>query len=303
MQKWEKLGLIFEPYHIKWADSHAAIPFAELMSDYCRIYFNARNEAQKAQIGFFDINLNNPRDILSVSEAPILSFGSLGTFDDRGVTTGWIISKGKLRYQYYSGWHLGGSVPFYFFVGLAISEDDGHTYQRYSRAPILDRNAVDPFLTASPCILIEDGIWRMWYVSGKEWRIVNRIPRHYYHIKYAESQNGINWKRDGKVCIDFNCKSEYAIARPCVIKENGIYRMWYCFRGQNYKIGYAESSNGIDWVRKDSEIRYEPTISDWDNEMQCYPYVFNYRGTKYLLYNGNEYGKTGIGLAVLKPGE
>ena len=38
----------------------------------------------------------------------------------------------------------------------------------------------------------------------------------------------------------------------------------------------------------------------WDSEMICYPYVFEHRGRFFMLYNGNGYGKTGFGVAVLE---
>ena len=34
--------------------------------------------------------------------------------------------------------------------------------------------------------------------------------------------------------------------------------------------------------------------------MLCYPHAFELRGKVYLLYNGNEFGRYGFGLAVLE---
>jgi hypothetical protein len=193
---------------------------------------------------------------------------------------------------------LGVTVPFYFYVGLALSEDGGESYTKVSSAPVLERNDIDPYLTASPCVLIEDGTWRMWYVSGTGWEMKDGQPRHRYHIKYAESSDGIQWRREGVVCIDYGSEDEYAIARPCVIKEDGFYKMWYSYRGDHYRIGYAESRDGIEWQRKDAESGIDVSESGWDSEMIAYPYVFADEGRHYMLYNGNGYGRTGIGLAL-----
>ncbi len=38
----------------------------------------------------------------------------------------------------------------------------------------------------------------------------------------------------------------------------------------------------------------------WDSDMQCYPYVFECDGDIYLLYNGNEFGRWGFGVAQLE---
>jgi predicted GH43/DUF377 family glycosyl hydrolase len=163
----------------------------------------------------------------------------------------------------------------------------------------LDRNDCDPYFVASSCILVENGFWRMWYLSCVGWGLEDGKPKHRYHIKYAESFDGVDWRRDGVVCIDFGSEAEYAISRPCVLKEGGVYRMWYSYRGESYRIGYAESEDGIHWTRKDDLVGLDVSESGWDSEMIEYPYVFDHNGERYMLYNGNGYGKTGIGLAIL----
>ena len=299
-QRWIKRGLIFAPPGTsEWLHTHAALPVADRVGELHRVYFSSRDKAGRAQIGYFDIKLSAPDKILRLSEKPVIALGQMGAFDDNGVTTSWIVTHQQKKYHYYSGWSLGVTVPFYFYIGLALSEDGGESYKKISPAPILERNAIDPYLTSSPCVLVEDGTWRMWYVSGTGWEIKGDHPRHHYHIKYAESSDGIHWHRKGLVCIDYQSQDEYAIARPSVIKENGLYKMWYSYRGESYRIGYAESADGIEWNRKDAQSGIDVSESGWDSEMIEYPYVFKNEGTHYMLYNGNGYGRTGIGLAVL----
>jgi hypothetical protein len=298
-QRWIKKGLIFAaPGAPDWLHSHAALPVADRIGDLHRVYFSSRDKAGRAQVGYFEIKLNAADKILRLSATPVIALGPMGAFDDSGVTTSWVVNHQGKKYHYYSGWSLGVTVPFYFYVGLALSEDGGESYQRVSCAPILERNVVDPYLTASPCVLVEDDLWRMWYVSGTGWEMNEGKPRHHYHIRYAESSDGIHWRREGRVCIDYKSRDEYAIARPCVIKENGLYKMWYSHRGESYRIGYAESADGIEWNRKDAQCGIDVSNSGWDSEMIAYPYVFEHEGRHYMLYNGDGYGRTGIGLAV-----
>ena len=301
MNAWTKKGLIFAPdQNYEWLQSHAALPVLDRAGDSYRVYFSSRDERGRAQIGFFETDAAFAT-VKRVSERPVIGLGALGAFDDSGVTSSWIVDHEGRKYQYYSGWSLGVSVPFYFFVGLAISEDGGETYKRVSRAPILERNDVDPYLTASPCVLVEDGKWRMWYVSGTGWELKDGRPEHRYHIKYAESMDGIEWRREGLVCIDYQSVDEYAISRPCVVKDGPLYRMWFAARGGSYRIGYAESADGLSWTRKDVESGIDVSAEGWDSEMLAYPYVFAREGEYYMLYNGNGYGKTGIGLALRSP--
>jgi hypothetical protein len=231
---------------------------------------------------------------------PVLMPGELGTFDDRGVTMSCLVEYEGARYLYYTGWMLGVTVPFYFAVGLAVS-DDGRTFRRASRAPLLDRSEIDPFLTASPFVLVEDGRWRMWYVSGTGWTSDVPRPRHRYHIKYAESADGLAWTRHRDACIDYAGPDEYAFGRPFVRRERGLYRMWYSYRGARYRIGYAESADGIRWERRDDHRGLEPSGAGWDSEMVEYPWIVDADGRLWMLYNGNDYGATGVGLAVWEP--
>jgi len=295
---WVERQLIFEPDHqATWINTHAALPTMQRVGDRQRIFFSSRDLAGRSHVGFTELSLDQPHQILGVSETAVLSPGKLGAFDDAGVTSSCLVEAGGDVYFYYTGWSLGTSVPFYLNVGLALSEDGGRTFRRASPAPLLDRHSVDPYLTASPWVLVENGIWRMWYVSGTEWRSTAAGPRHRYHIKYAESIDGRQWDRRGVVCIDYQSADEYAFGRPCVIRDVDRYRMWYSYRGKAYRIGYAESGDGIVWTRMDGDQGLDVSAQGWDSEMVTYPQVIRQNDRLLMLYNGNGYGRTGIGLA------
>lgn len=300
---WTKKGLLIPaPPPLAWAASHAALPVVQKGDgDGMRLYFSTRDEQGRSHVAAADVEAGAALEEMDYAEEPVIAPGPLGAFDDAGVTSASVVELDGRLYQYYSGWSLGVSVPFYFFVGCAISDDGGATFSKVSPSPLLERDEVDPFLTASPWVLVENGIWRMWYVSGTRWELHEGRPRHRYHIKYAESQDGLRWTRTGLVCIDYRDSGEYAIARPCVIHDDGLYRMWYCTRGESYRLGYAESSDGLSWERKDDEAGLEPSATGWDSEMIAYPCVFDREGIRHLLYNGNGYGATGFGYAVSGP--
>jgi predicted GH43/DUF377 family glycosyl hydrolase len=295
--KWKKKGLIVRPTgKHDWMVSHAMVPVAEWRrEDIYRIYFSGRDAQNRSLVGYAEIDLNDPYTVLRFSEKPILGLGGLGCFDDNGVTPSWIVNHGNRKYLYYIGWNKGTTVRMHLFAGVAFSSDGGETFERYSQAPILDRTNFDLYLNTAPCVLRDGDLWRMWYVSGVGW-VHRDLPR--YNIKYAESHDGLSWDRQGTVCVDFASSGENALARPCVQKEGGIYRMWFSHKGQSYRIGYAESRDGVNWDRRDAEVGIDVSPSGWDSEMIEYAYVFEHRGVKYMLYNGNDYGRDGVGLAV-----
>ena len=277
--------------------THAANTVAEfLYDDVFRVYFSCRDENNISCIGFVEVDINPPFKILNISAEPVLSPGESGTFDDSGTSLSCITNvKGK-KYLYYLGWNLCVTVPWRNSIGLAIYNDGTHKFEKISKAPILDRCDVDPYSISYPYVLPDDDIFRMWYGSNLAWGKEQKDMAHV--IKYAESNDGIHWRREGKIALNFKNKDEYALSRPFVIKEDGIYKMWYSYRGKAYRIGYAESKNGIEWMRKDEAVGITVSDSGWDSEMICYPFIFDHKGQRYMLYNGNGYGKTGFGICV-----
>jgi hypothetical protein len=295
--KWEKKGLVITPSGSEWMQTHAMIPVAEMRhDDVCRVYFSGRDKENRSIISYAEIDLNDPSTVLKYSE-PVLGLGGLGCFDDNGVTPSWIVDHDGRKYLYYIGWNAGATVRMHLYGGLAISDDGGETFIRHSRAPLLERSNDEPYLNTAHCVMNDGGTWRMWYTSGVDW-IHRDLPR--YNIKYAESPDGLNWTRNNTVCIDFESPDENALARPCVRKIDGKYKMWFSHKGDDYRLGYAESSDGIHWERNDHESGLDVSTDGWDSEMIEYSYVFEHRGVDYLLYNGNTYGYDGIGLAVAK---
>jgi len=279
--------------------THAMVPTAELLGgDLLRVYFSGRDKLNRSHIGYAELDITNPGRIVAFSESPVLSPGQLGCFDDNGVTSSWVVEENNKKYLYYIGWKPRSTTRMSVIAGLAISADGGRTFERASKAPILHLSDQEPYsILTAPCVLREGRVWRMWYVSGTEW-VNPDLPR--YNIKYAESDDGIAWNQSGLVCIDSMSREETALARPCVLKEEGFYRMWYSWKaeGSTYRIGYAESENGLYWNRMDEKAGIDVSQSGWDSEMIEYAFVFKHGGAYYMLYNGNNYGSNGIGLAI-----
>lgn len=301
---WKKLGIIPLPSTTAWINTHMQNPFPEHRGkNTYRIHFASRDMNNEARGGWVEIDLTKPTIPLLYSEHPTIDLGDLGCFDDCGVMPSSIVEVGDTRYLYYTGWKKAVKTPFSFFVGLAVSEDGGEQYKRVSRAPVVGRTSVDPYMTAAPWVIRENGIWRMWYVSGTGW-VANEgtnSPKHYYHIRYAESLDGIHWNPEGTVSIDF-VGDEYAIARPVVLQTLRGYEMWYSYRGgdETYRIGYAESKDGTSWSRRDQLSGLDRSQQGYDSEMICYPYPLYDDKSTLLFYNGNSYGRDGVCVARLE---
>jgi hypothetical protein len=295
---WRKLGLVYAPDGSKpWMRTHAANPVAEpLGGGRVRVYFSSRDDQNRSSIAFVEIDLRDPTTILRESAAPVLGPGDLGMFDDSGASIGCIVPVDGKRYLYYMGWHLTVRVPWQNALGLAISDGPDQPFHRVSRFPIVPLNEVDPYTISYPWVRREGGVFRMWYGSNIAWGARKEDMRHL--IKYAESRDGVHWERRDVVAIDFGSPGEYAICKPCVVRDGQRYRMWFCSRGAAYRIRYAESSDGVHWQRMDERVGIDVSSAGWDSEMIEYPCVFDDGGTRYMLYAGNAFGRSGFGLAV-----
>ena len=307
--KWEKKGLIFNPEknNSNWINNYAALPVCDLISDdVLRIYFSTRDLKGRSVPTFIEVNPERPEEILNVSSKPILSFGEQGTFDDNGIMPSSIVNyKGK-KYLYYIGWNPQVTVSYRLSIGLAISED-GENFIKHSIGPILDRDKDEPFFNTAPYVIIDNGVWKMWYVSCTGWKNIKDWPEPFYLIRYAESKDGINWNRKNIECIGYD-DFTHAIGKPCVFKKNDLFHMIYSYRNsvdyridvnQSYRLGYATSTDGINWQRKDDEIELKTPAENWESIMQEYSTTYVFKGKRYLIYNGNSFGKTGFGYAIL----
>ena len=308
--KWEKKGLIYNvDGALPWAQSHAQIPTVDIIDERTlRIYYSSRDAGNLSRTGYIDVESSRPNEVTHVGKSPILELGTPGSFDDCGIMPSWVVTHNGLKYLYYIGWNVRNTVPYHNSIGLAVSDDNGDTFRKLYDGPIMDRTASEPFFCATSCIHVENGIWRNWYLSCTEWVTVQGKLEPRYNLKYAESSDGINWTRDGTVAIDYANDEEGGIVRASVIKQSHGYLMWYSYRSHHdyrsnsqlsYRIGFAHSLDGIKWTRQDQSVGIDVSRDGWDSFMVAYPHVVNIGGQLHMFYNGNGFGKTGLGYATL----
>ena len=317
--KWKKLGKIFDPTQhqlpndcVQFAQSPQALVFA----DFVRIYFSTRSVDKKngkylSHIAFVDMQ-KNLCDVIRVSDKTVIPLGELGCFDEHGIFPMSIMRHGGAVYGYTCGWNRRVSVSVDTAIGLSISHDDGLTFQRIGDGPVLAASLHEPCLVGDGFVKVIDGLFHMWYIFGTGWKkfSADSTPDRTYKIGHAVSNDGINWiKEEARQIIQNRLGEDESQALPTVIQIDGIYHMFFCYRqssdfrnnkGRSYRIGHAFSDDLAIWRRDDDNPLLETTLGDWDAEMLCYPHVFECDGNVYLLYNGNEFGRYGFGLAVLE---
>jgi hypothetical protein len=301
--RWRKLGRVFAPSgDVVWAASYAHLPTPVAINvGSIRVYFAGLDGNRFGRVGYVDVLESEPTHVIGHSIEPALDIGEAGTFDDCGVNPASILHIGSRFRMYYIGWQRVERVPYQLFSGAAES-DCGSRFQRLSRSPILDRSDAEPYLRSAPFVLRDGHRFRAWYVSAIGWNDVNGRTYPRYIVRTVDSTDGLTWPGTGPVCIDLE-GDEFGIGRPWVVRDADRFRMWYSIRSQTrpYRIGYAESADGIQWTRRDNAVGISASESGWDSQMICYAAVLDVGKHRYMFYNGNGHGASGFGCAVLEP--
>jgi hypothetical protein len=292
--KWGKLGKIFDPTQHKLPNDcvqFAQSPQSLVFDDFVRIYFSTRSVDKRngkylSHIAFVDMR-KNLRNVIRVSDKTVIPLGGLGCFDEHGIFPMSVMRHGEAVYGYTCGWSRRVSVSVDTAIGLAISRDNGLTFQRIGDGPVLAASLHEPCLVGDGFVKVIAGVFHMWYIFGTGWK---------------------KFSKDAAIISDCLGTDE-SQALPTVIEIDDRYHMFFCFRhsfnfrqnrDRGYRIGHAWSDDLVNWVREDKDPYLDFTPGDWDADMLCYPHAFEHDGEVYLLYNGNEFGRYGFGLAVLE---
>jgi hypothetical protein len=301
--KWEKGGLIYCPNgEMPWASHSACVPTViALTPSILRIFVGFRDLEGFGRVGFVDVDASDPSSILNISRKPALDLGDPGMFDDSGALPVSIVEHGGLTYMYYAGFQRGVKIAFSHLAGVAVSTDRGENFKRLKRVPALERSETELFLRSAPHVLKQGDAWKMWYVGFDGWIIEDGKRVYRSRINYLASDNAVDWGSDGQPCMAPANEDEFGFGRPFVYFEDQKYKMLYSVRtrSKGYRLGYAESPDGLFWSRHDDRVGIDVSTSGWDSTDICWCAIFRLSGTVLMFYNGNDYGRTGFGYAVL----
>lgn len=314
---WHKLGRVFDPRSVKsrsWLKEFAQAPASLVLADRVRMYFSCRPPADASgqyvsRSAWVDLDRGNLFKILDIARKPILPLGGLGEFDEFGTYPISVVRDGADYRAYYAGWTRCESVPFNTAIGAAISTDGGRSFTRLGRGPVIPYSAEEPFVMSGPKVRRFGGSWQLFYIAGRKWKLVDGRAEPIYRIRMAVSDDGLSWRKLNKDLITPRIEEDEAQASPDVIEAAGRYHMFFCYRystgfrsrERGYRIGYAHSTDLMNWTRDDGRagLHVSADAEAWDNEMVAYPHVFELDGQIYMVYLGNAVGRYGFGLAVL----
>lgn len=306
--RWNKLGVVWNPSgEIPWARRYATCPTPWLRaSGELRLYIQCRDERGVGRVGYVDVDPTDPLRVLRVSSDPVLDVGAPGAFDDNGVFQTSVVRApdGRL-FMYYVGFELCHHIRYRLLTGLAASTDEGETFHRLRTTPILERSPAEMHIRGGPFVRPPaDGRgFRMWYVAGSRWEEIEGKQMPVYDIRYAESADGLHWPDEGRVVLPVDSQHEHGFGRPYIVQRDRRLQMFYSVRRRTpfaYRMGYAESDDGLHWQRQDDAMGLDVTPGAWDGESVEYAAVVDVAERTLCFYNGNDFGATGFGVAELQ---
>ncbi len=305
-KKWEKLGVLYCPSganrHPKLL-THAANSLPVLIEgDLYRVFFSVRDANNRSSVGAVDIDIAK-RKVIREHSHPFFEHGPEGSFYADGVSIGNCYEVNSTQYMLFMGWQTPKEGHWRGDIGRLIVKSD-LTLELASEMPFMGPDATDPISLSYPWVVKNAmGGYSMWYGSTRSWDAGNGGMLS--AINYASSVDGHIWNREG-LAVPYELGRAQVFSRPTVVGniETG-YEMWFSYRsniGKKYRIGYAFSKDEWEWELSLEAAGIDVSDEGWDSEMIEYPFVFDHKGQRYMLYNGNGYGKTGFGLAVLSYG-
>jgi sucrose-6-phosphate hydrolase SacC (GH32 family) len=313
---WKRLGKIFDPKDFKLLEGqcgYAQSPQAVVFDAYIRIFFSTRVRDHKgvfvSHVAYVDFD-RDLKKVIGHSQGPVIALGKLGTFDEHGIFPMNVLRVDEKFYAFTTGWTRRKSVAVDAAIGLAVSSDGATTFQKIGDGPVLGPSLNQPFLVGDAFVAQFGREFHMWYIHGTRWidSSVGGQPERVYKISHATSRDCMSWAIQGQQIVPDRLGADECQALPTVIQFNNRYHMWFCYRHatdfrnnleRSYRIGYAYSSDLQNWTRDDAQAGIEVAHEGWDSEMLCYPNVFHCDGKVLMLYNGNEFGRHGFGLAEL----
>jgi len=298
---WEKLGVIYNTDGRRdWMRSHPYLPTAiQRDAGTIRVFLAFRDAENVGRLGFVDVAASDPRQVLRVSDKPALDIGMPGAFDDNGVSPLSVVRDGDRLRLYYAGWQLTPRARYLLLTGLAFSDDGGETFTRHQLTPVFERSSEELLVRSGTAVLKDGDRWKAWYAAGSSMIASDGKLVPTYCMAYAESADGLTWPARGTPVLVPRGPDEYGFGRPHVEKAGGEYRMWYSVRAHSktYWIGYATSADGLHWVRRDEDVGIGLSETGWDSEMMSFASIVENEHGRFLFYNGNDFGKTGVGAA------
>lgn len=213
----------------------------------------------------------------------------------------WVLKEGATFKMWYTCGGLNYPADTLMRARICYCESaDGANWTKYANNPVMDvsySGGWDSIGVETVTVIIDSSAnanerYKMWYAG-------QYFNSYRYDIGYAFSADGITWTKYPQPVLMVGSATEWDngfLEGPSVIKENGIYKMWYCGYDATAdgsgtdgeaNVGYATSPDGITWT-KYSGNPVCATTPGWDSVYVQDPHVIKTGNTYYMWYGGHD---------------
>jgi|GEM_PF-2184328 len=292
---WRKLGRVLEASGGPLSRTHVMLPTPFVMGDRVRVFYASCDAEMRGRIFFADFAPEPPFALLSISPEPVFDVGPPGAFDCDGVNPSQaLLVDGRLALLYI-GWRRGpAEAPYTLIAGLAVSDDEGRSFQRW-KAPLLAPCPGERLFRTAPFVARDGDGWRMLYIGGD--RFVageggRALP--VYSLMELKSPDLIAWGGTGRQLMAPDIAAgEVGFGRPVVTPQG---RLMVSLRT---RAGYALAETSMDFApgtRPSLTPVIPPPFEPWESAMTCFGAPCVVGANELLFYNGDGYGASGLGL-------
>ncbi len=234
---------------------------------------------------------------IKYSGNPVLDVSYTGGWDSLGVETASVIidSTAPLN-EKYKLWYAGQYFNSYRYdIGYAYSPD-GKNWTKHAN-PVLQVGTStqwDNGFLEGPSVIKDGNTYKMWY-CGYDAVVDGNGTDGKANIGYATSPDGINWsKHSGNPVLitGINAWDSIYVQDPHVMKQGGIYQMWYGgndIDGYGQRVGYATSTDGINWTKSIANpVLPTGNPGAWDANTASFSSVLYESGIYKMWYTGKD---------------
>jgi len=271
-------------------DHWSSDPYVMRDGDIYKMWYGTNRNGSWTQIGYAisSDGINWARHI-----EPVLPLGSYGSWDDEDVETPTVVKYNGMYHMWYCARGEPEGSPWSpeatYRIGHATSPD-GINWNKDPYNPVIllgdqNINEWDWAVTAEPAVIVEDGIFKMWYVGGN---IINN--KFYLHIGYAISSDGSQWSKYSENPVLSSMKYN-GITTPSILHTGNGYELWYSIFNERKGIPagpfrYAFSSDGINWTMYPGNVLKKGPLGAWDSTGVFGPTVLLENNEYNMWYSG-----------------
>jgi len=303
MEAWRPLGRILRAAGGPLGATHAMLPTPFVMADRIRVFFASCDGAMRGRVFFADFACEPPFSLMQTSSHPVLDVGGPDAFDRDGVNPSQVVRLDGRLALFYIGWRRGPpAAPYTLTAGTAFSDDDGLTFTK-APAPLLPLRPSESLFRTAPFLTSSGGRHTLLYIGGDRFTVDpsgKRLP--VYSLMRLISSDPLCWMGAGETLLSpYRPSGEIGFGRPILTGPDDAPRLMLSIRTtQGYALVEAPFGDMTERPRFKPVLTHAP--DPWEAGMQCFGAVCRCGAWELLFYNGDGFGRTGMGLAV-RPAE